>query len=66
MIHAKVLKLGAGALLQTTQGQVINLVSNDVQRFIEVGVMGHFSWVSMIDLLAILALVSLQVCVNMR
>jgi uncharacterized membrane protein YuzA (DUF378 family) len=61
MIHAKVLQLGAGALLQTTQGQVINLVSNDVQRFIELGVMGHFTWVSMFDVVAILLLVALQV-----
>jgi hypothetical protein len=61
MIHAKVLQLGAGALLQTTQGQVINLVSNDVQRFIELGVMGHFMWCGLFDVLAILLLVALQV-----
>jgi hypothetical protein len=62
MLHAKVLRLGAGALQQTTQGQVINLVSNDVQRFVELGVMLHFLWVPIcVDVVAILALVSIQV-----
>ncbi|KAG5176755.1 hypothetical protein JKP88DRAFT_265312 [Tribonema minus] len=61
MVHAKVLRLGAGALQQTTQGQVINIVSNDVARFIELGVMGHFVWVAMLDVIAILILVSVRV-----
>ena len=61
LVHAKLLRLSAVALQQATSGKVINIVSNDVQRFDLFTPAIHFLWSAPLDLVAIITLVSMQV-----
>ena len=61
LVHAKLLRLSALALQQATSGKVINIVSNDVQRFDLFTPAIHFLWSAPLDLAAIITLVSLEV-----
>ncbi|XP_076291898.1 uncharacterized protein LOC143214568 [Lasioglossum baleicum] len=46
LIYKKILRLSKSALTQTTNGQVANLLSNDLQRFDLFCVYVHFIWIS--------------------
>ncbi|XP_045760472.1 ATP-binding cassette sub-family C member 4 isoform X1 [Maniola jurtina] len=44
LIYRKVMRMSSGALAQTTAGQVVNLLSNDVNRFDYAFIFTHFIW----------------------
>ncbi|XP_013144481.1 PREDICTED: probable multidrug resistance-associated protein lethal(2)03659 [Papilio polytes] len=44
LIYRKVMRMSSGALAQTTAGQVVNLLSNDVNRFDYAFIYTHFIW----------------------
>eukprot|EP00937_MAST-01D_sp_MAST-1D-sp2_P003699 g3699.t1 len=61
LVHAKLLRLSGAALQAATAGSVLNVVSNDVQRFDQFTPAIHFLWSAPLDLVAIVTLVALEV-----
>nr|CAH7718236.1 unnamed protein product [Callosobruchus chinensis] len=45
LIYRKLLKLSQASLTQTTAGQLVNLLSNDVQRFDNASIYLHYIWI---------------------
>lgn len=61
LIYRKALRLSKTSLGQTTVGQIVNLLSNDVNRF-DVAVMGaHFLWVGPVETIIVTYLMYRQV-----
>ncbi|XP_048056290.1 multidrug resistance-associated protein 4 [Megalobrama amblycephala] len=56
MIYRKALCLSATAMGQTTTGQIVNLLSNDVNKFDEVTIFLHFLWVGPLQAAAVTGL----------
>ncbi|XP_056145091.1 ATP-binding cassette sub-family C member 4-like [Lampris incognitus] len=56
MIYRKALCLNSAALAKTTTGQIVNLLSNDVNKFDEVTLFLHFLWVGPLQATAVLLL----------
>uniref|UniRef100_A0A8B9JMS0 Cystic fibrosis transmembrane conductance regulator n=1 Tax=Astyanax mexicanus TaxID=7994 RepID=A0A8B9JMS0_ASTMX len=56
MIYKKALCLSSVAMGQTTTGQIVNLLSNDVNRFDEVTIFLHFLWVGPLQAAAVIGL----------
>ncbi|XP_073707299.1 ATP-binding cassette sub-family C member 4 [Garra rufa] len=56
MIYRKALCLSASAMGQTTTGQIVNLLSNDVNKFDEVTIFLHFLWVGPLQAAAVIGL----------
>ncbi|KAG7207748.1 hypothetical protein KM043_009360 [Ampulex compressa] len=50
LVYRKTLQLSSAALTQTTGGQIINLLSNDVNRFDQLLVYLHYIWIMPIQL----------------
>ncbi|XP_076871404.1 ATP-binding cassette sub-family C member 4 isoform X2 [Brachyhypopomus gauderio] len=56
MIYKKALSLSSIAMGQTTTGQIVNLLSNDVNKFDEVTIFLHFLWVGPLQAAAVIGL----------
>ncbi|XP_052455081.1 ATP-binding cassette sub-family C member 4 [Carassius gibelio] len=56
MIYRKALCLSATAMGQTTTGQIVNLLSNDVNKFDELTIFLHFLWVGPLQAAAVIGL----------
>lgn len=56
LVYRKAIKLSKSALAETTIGQMVNLISNDVSRFEMCTVNVHNIWIGPIQLLVLLFL----------
>ncbi|KAL2087480.1 hypothetical protein ACEWY4_016308 [Coilia grayii] len=56
IIYKKALSLSSSAMGQTTTGQIVNLLSNDVSKFDEVTIFLHFLWVGPLQAAAVIGL----------
>ncbi|CAG5865642.1 unnamed protein product [Menidia menidia] len=56
MIYRKALSLNSSALAKTTTGQMVNLLSNDVNKFDEVTLYLHFLWLGPLQAVSVLFL----------
>jgi hypothetical protein len=60
LIYRKSLRLSKSALINTTSGQVVNLLSNDVGRFELITMFCHYLWVGPVETLG----KAINLCVN--
>uniref|UniRef100_A0A673J989 Cystic fibrosis transmembrane conductance regulator n=1 Tax=Sinocyclocheilus rhinocerous TaxID=307959 RepID=A0A673J989_9TELE len=56
MIYKKALCLSATAMGQTTTGQIVNLLSNDVNKFDELTIFLHYLWMGPLQAAAVIGL----------
>ncbi|XP_010848243.1 PREDICTED: multidrug resistance-associated protein 4-like, partial [Bison bison bison] len=56
MIYCKSLRLSSSAMGKTTTGQIVNLLSNDVNRFDQVAMFLHYLWMGPLQVVAVTAL----------
>ncbi|XP_025080220.1 multidrug resistance-associated protein 4-like isoform X3 [Pomacea canaliculata] len=54
LMYKKALKLSNTALGETTTGQIVNLMSNDVNRFDQAVIFLHFLWIGPLQAIAVL------------
>lgn len=64
LVYRKALKLSKTALGQTTVGQVVNLLSNDVNRFDVALIFAHQLWVGPLETIIVAYLMYLQIGVS--
>ncbi|PZC86948.1 ATP-binding cassette sub-family C member 4 [Helicoverpa zea] len=61
LIYRKVMRMSSGALAQTTAGQVVNLLSNDVNRFDYAFIYTHFIWLLPLQVIVVCYLIYLKI-----
>ncbi|XP_052505998.1 LOW QUALITY PROTEIN: ATP-binding cassette sub-family C member 4-like [Budorcas taxicolor] len=61
MIYHKVLCLSCPAMGKTTTGQIVNLLSNDVNRFDQVMMFLHYLWVGPLQAVAVTSLLWMEI-----
>ncbi|KAJ1077469.1 hypothetical protein K5549_020256, partial [Capra hircus] len=64
MIYRKALCLSSSAMGKTTTGQVVNLLSNDVNRFDQVTMFLHYLWVGPLQAVAVTALLWMEIGIS--
>ncbi|KAJ8030662.1 Multidrug resistance-associated protein 4 [Holothuria leucospilota] len=60
LVYKKALKLSNTAFQKTTVGQIVNLLSNDVNRFDRVTLFLHYLWIAPIQIITMLAVLWYQ------
>ncbi|XP_019716236.1 multidrug resistance-associated protein 4-like isoform X1 [Hippocampus comes] len=55
VIYCKALRLSSQAMGQTTTGQIVNLLSNDITRFDEITLNLHYLWVGPLQAVVVIA-----------
>lgn len=63
-IYRKSLKLSKSALINTTSGQIVNLLSNDVSRFELIAMFCHYLWVGPLETIVVGALMYLEIGIS--
>ncbi|KAF3857401.1 hypothetical protein F7725_009260 [Dissostichus mawsoni] len=61
MIYKKALGLSIESMGQTTTGQIVNLLSNDVNRFDEITLNLHYLWLGPLQAMVIIVLLWCQI-----
>jgi ATP-binding cassette, subfamily C (CFTR/MRP), member 4 len=64
LIYRKSLRLSRSALINTTSGQVVNLLSNDVARFELIALFFHYLWVGPIVAIVVGFLMFMEVILS--
>ncbi|CAG9768689.1 unnamed protein product [Ceutorhynchus assimilis] len=64
LVYRKALKLSNGALAETTVGQMVNLISNDVGRFESAPTHCHSLWMAPLETIIVLVLIYFYVGVS--
>ncbi|XP_040123204.1 multidrug resistance-associated protein 4-like [Oryx dammah] len=64
MIYRKALRLSSSAMRKTTTGQVVNMLSNDVNRFDQVMMFLQYLWVGPLQALAVTALIWMEIGIS--
>ncbi|XP_037871800.1 ATP-binding cassette subfamily C member 4 isoform X1 [Bombyx mori] len=61
LIYRKVMRMSSSALAQTTAGQVVNLLSNDVNRFDYAFIYTHFIWLLPLQVIVVCYLIYIKI-----
>ncbi|XP_029460595.1 multidrug resistance-associated protein 4 [Rhinatrema bivittatum] len=61
MIYKKALRLSNSAMGKTTTGQIVNLLSNDVNKFDQVTIFLHFIWAGPLQAVAVTVLLWIEI-----
>uniref|UniRef100_A0A452DVR8 Multidrug resistance-associated protein 4 n=1 Tax=Capra hircus TaxID=9925 RepID=A0A452DVR8_CAPHI len=64
MIYRKSLRLSSSVMGKTTTGKIVNLLSNDVNRFDQVTMFLHYLWVGPLQAIAVTALLWMEIGIS--